>query len=714
MTTFTPTGIAAWDTVLVVAFWALAVLVLVGARYAFRLGVLLLTVVLAGSMTAALLGLAGLSWVVVSELRTETRARSLWVNVPSAVLGAAGMLSLRSPLGFGSASIIAGLAFVAAAHSALDQHRVAIRVFFGHGLSRRLLQGAFITLGLVVLGGAAGGLWARAAMNDGVSEVRRGVGMARHGEADDAAAAMVEARRSFDRADDRLGSWWVQPGRLVPVLGQHLALGSTLAEQGSRLSLSAQDALVLADLDSLRSDRGGLDLERVRGLVSPLERTEAALRAAVDELERSDSPWLVAPVDRQLDETVQEIDRALPGLHGASTAARLVPVLLGSERPRRYAVIFGTPAEARELGGIIGNVIEISAEDGQIAIASHLNDAELNAAGPGTLSDRSSYPARFLINRPETFTQNWSGMADFPSVARAVGDLYATMGGGPVDGVIYVDPFGLAAIMAMTGPVDLPELGRSLDADTIVSFLLYDQYALFDEKSERVDFLDRIAVETFNRLLTADLADPGALLGPLKEAVAQDRIRMATVDQQENLTLDQLGLLDPVPPPDGTDRLAVMHTNAGSDKLDAYLRRSVQYIVDLDPDTGSLAASVAVTLTNTVEPEGLPSYVTGLPSRAARAWLEQDAALRDDAASAAGYHRRWGTGAGRAATGIRLRALPHRGGRPAGRRSDRGVRPGRPGYARRRPLPVVDPHASTGPSRRCAHPGEPADGQCHR
>ena len=65
----------------------------------------------------------------------------------------------------------------------------------------------------------------------------------------------------------------------------------------------------------------------------------------------------------------------------------------------------------------------------------------------------------------------------------------------------------------------------------------------------------------------------------------------------------------PAPSPDG---LAVVSTNAGANKVDAYLRRAIDYEVVLDEPTGELRATATITLANDA-PDGLPSYAGGNP-----------------------------------------------------------------------------------------------------
>ena len=56
---------------------------------------------------------------------------------------------------------------------------------------------------------------------------------------------------------------------------------------------------------------------------------------------------------------------------------------------------------------------------------------------------------------------------DFPwHRASAVAELYPQSGGQQIDGVLSVDPAGLAAMMRYTGPIEVPELREPLTPRT--------------------------------------------------------------------------------------------------------------------------------------------------------------------------------------------------------------------------------------------------------
>ncbi len=52
-----------------------------------------------------------------------------------------------------------------------------------------------------------------------------------------------------------------------------------------------------------------------------------------------------------LDDFDESIDEHLPSLDNALTAIGMAPDMLGADGPRRYLLLFTTPAESQGLGG---------------------------------------------------------------------------------------------------------------------------------------------------------------------------------------------------------------------------------------------------------------------------------------------------------------------------------------------------------------------------
>ncbi len=598
-----PTGIVGWNHVLMVTFGAIAPLVMGWTPRWVWFGALAVT----GGFAAepAWLVVAALGMILAAALEVSN-VESQLARVAVGIAIVHGLLHLRPIGSFGVSAALAGLVLlVGLVTSLLPQRPTARRFVYTFG-------GAVVWF--VAIAAAAAGLTAVQARSDldaGSVLARQGLESARDGETDLAALQLADSSERLRRADERLRAWWVEPSRLIPIIGQHVDVARAASGPIADLVEASSLAIEFADVDRLKLTDGAVDLELVASMAEPLGRVKATMSEAIDALDSAESGWVLGPVRSQLTEARQELHAAYPDAVKAADATALLPGLLGADGPQNYLVMFATTAEARELGGILGSFVELEANDGSVRVVAGGSDADLNRAGPGVLADPSRYPRRFIANSPELFSQNWTGMPDVPRVAEAVGELYPSMGGEPIDGVVYIDPVGIAALLRLAGPVELAEIGLTVDADNVVEFLQVDQYRSFDDQGDRKSFLTTIATSTFDHLLSADLPSPrvlGDLLGP---AARGGHLQFATIDPAPHDFLASLHLLGAFPTPDGSDFLAVVHSNGSANKLDSFLHRTVGYRVRLDDD-GSVESSVEVTLRADV-PSGLPAYVTGTP-----------------------------------------------------------------------------------------------------
>ena len=81
-----------------------------------------------------------------------------------------------------------------------------------------------------------------------------------------------------------------------------------------------------------------------------------------------------------------------------------------------------------------------------------------------------------------------------------VAELYPQSGGVEVDGVVRIDPTGLARLLRLTGPVEVDGLPYPLDATNVEAFLEVEQYRLFDVAEERSDLLGQVGARVFEVL----------------------------------------------------------------------------------------------------------------------------------------------------------------------------------------------------------------------
>ncbi|MGA2521742.1 MAG: DUF4012 domain-containing protein [Acidimicrobiales bacterium] len=400
---------------------------------------------------------------------------------------------------------------------------------------------------------------------------------------------------------------------------QALAVGSSTAK--SLVTVAGQQAPLL-NYHLLRYHKGQIDLTRIGTMLAPAKVLAASLENATGRLDSVRSPWLVGPVRASLVTFDQKLDQAEASARLAITAIPVLPGLLGADGPQHYFVAFVSPSEARGLDGIIGAYGELTASDGHISLVASGPDQSLDSALPsdgGALTGLSEYLARYGGFDPGRYFQDVTFSPDFPTVANVIAQLYPQAGGEHIDGVLMIDPYALARLLSITGPVKVPGLPEPLSSANAADVLLKDQYlseAVTNAANQatRHDFLQNALHVTFQRLVNGTLPAPKALARALDPAVRAGRIALWSANRADLPLIDALHLGDAFPQADGEDLVSVSAQNAGANKIDAYLHQSIVDRVLENPTTGAVSATVTVSLRNDAPSSGLPPIVIDSPS----------------------------------------------------------------------------------------------------
>jgi hypothetical protein len=199
---------------------------------------------------------------------------------------------------------------------------------------------------------------------------------------------------------------------------------------------------------------------------------------------------------------------------------------------------------------------------------------------------------------------------DFPTVADLIAQLYPQSGGSDLDGVLFLDPYAIAALMAYTGPVTVSGLDQPITAETAAAFIVHDQYFLA-EGDARVSLVDAIGRTTIERLLSSALPSPVDIADTFRPLAAAGRLGVWSAHPDEQAALEQIGLADSFPQLAGGDGVAVTIDNAAANKIDQYLDIDAEYAVVDVTGEGERRATLTVTITNMAPAEGMPEYVIG-------------------------------------------------------------------------------------------------------
>jgi hypothetical protein len=625
-----PTGSSAIDVVLVVVAVALVVLCGSGTPWWIPLTTLGVATATSGSTVMIILGSVALA---VGGAIAATRDDGPLSNVM--LTGVAVNVLFRSDFGgsVGVSAVVGVIACAVVVVGAMVSSPTTVR------------RSAFAILGTVMVflivsavGLAVTGTGVRDDASAAVDEARAAVNLLGEGDYLAAADGFDAAATSFGRVGDGLSSPLAWPARMTPVIAQNLRAGVDLSASAATTLEEAASALRAVDPASLRVTDGAIDLDAIRRAELPLRRVQAALndlRATTNDVR---SVWLVGRLTAELDDLEIDFNSEEPRLQNAIDAVEVAPRLLGGEGDRRYLVLFTTPAEARGLGGFVGNYAELLLDDGAFRVVETGRRSDLEAVLAQQMAVCDDCPdefvqryGRFGFNSGESGTiagRAWSNVTmspHFPAVAEVASILYPASGGSRIDGVIVMDPYTVATLMRYGGPVDIPGLGVTVDADSAAQYILRDQYefAVAGANEQRIDALDTLATVVLARLQAGSLPEMATIASDFAPLISERRLLAWTRDSQEQALFDDIGLLGTMPAMGDDAGFALALSNAGGNKIDVFLERDVDVQVLGSASGRELVATVD--LLNTAPSSGLPAYVIGnlidLPSGTSRLFV---------------------------------------------------------------------------------------------
>lgn len=601
-----PTGITVFDVIYSALFGALVAIIGASCRRWAWLPLAGLATVLASTIWGHLLGAIALGIAMNGALRSSRRDR-----VTGAVVGAlsAQVLLRTADVGFfGLTAILVGIMVLVASASAYRTMRRRNR--------KRVRIAAGVVALFVVIATVGFALTVVAAVDDfdsATASSRTGLDAAIQGNQLNAARAWREANRSFRDADAKLSSPLGKLSYAVPVLSQHAQVVTDTTGSGIDITSEAAHAASVAPYRSLRSQDGSIDLDKIAKMVGPVAQTGWSLKRAKHNLDRTDSRWLISAASSPLSTYRAQLERAIPEADGALRALQTAPGLLGGDGTRHYLLLFANPAESRGMGGFIGAWAQLDATDGHLKLVRNGKMGELNDATDWRtrkITGEPEFLSRYSDLQPTRFIQNVSASPDFPTVARVAGQLYPQAGGEKVDGVFYVDPQALAALLKLTGPVEVAGIREKLTADNAANFLMNGQYEELPDVNDRTDQLSSAAKSTFEALTTRELPTIGAITKALSPMVKQRRLLFSVTDPAEERYLASIGMTGAFPQPAGNDLISFRTSNGSANKADFYLQQLTQYMVNYEPRSGHTTSSATVTLSNDGPTTG-PDYVLG-------------------------------------------------------------------------------------------------------
>jgi len=269
--------------------------------------------------------------------------------------------------------------------------------------------------------------------------------------------------------------------------------------------------------------------------------------------------------------------------------------ILGHYQKKRYLIVFQNNTEIRPTGGFMGSYALVDVKQGKIV------NLEIPGGGfydlQGSLRVKAVSPEPFHLINPVWEPQDANWFFDFPTSAEKIIWFYYKAGGPTVDGLITLNTFVLKDILAMTGPVDMPQYGRTITADNFIEEIQTVVEFEYDRQLNRPkQIIADLAPVLIERLFEFQESQYLGLTDILAKNLAEkDLLLYFTDDQTEKLVrdLDWAGQVKET----GKDYLAVVNTNIAGGKTDGVIRQKISHQAEIMPD-GSLIDTVRVARTH--------------------------------------------------------------------------------------------------------------------
>ena len=401
---------------------------------------------------------------------------------------------------------------------------------------------------------------------------------------------------------DRLGPL-LPISRFIPVVrSQVLAVetfqsaGVILADAGLRLADATQKVLDASTGDTPTS---GL-LDKLRIIDSSLSGGSQSLERAESKVAKLKGKWLVGPIASARDDLAKRLPSYARRATSASDGIHALIRFAGGDGSRRYLFLSQNPDEIRPTGGFIGTYGIVSATPEKLDLERfddihNFTGAHPNATVPGA---QAGSPFRFAQPPLPQTIANVNQLPDFERAAKLAVQLWNGSGEEKVDGVLSVTPSFLARILAVLGPVEVPDYGEVVDSGNLIArFDFYTEQLEVDPtlNTIRKGFVASLAEAVMQKVLAA----PSSQWQPLAKAIGQAfdaREAMAwTTDDQVVSALESRGWNNTLPQAEGDFFYNAEFSYAA--KIDRSLRREFTHHVELRAD-GSARITTTMVVSN--------------------------------------------------------------------------------------------------------------------
>jgi len=283
------------------------------------------------------------------------------------------------------------------------------------------------------------------------------------------------------------------------------------------------------------------------------------------------------------------VTNKLPMTKEYQTAAALADYVFKKDGTEKtFLILFQNNMEIRPGGGFIGAFGILKIKDGQIADLQIHDTSNFDARIPDAFI--APKPIQEKLNIVDWKFRDSNFSPDFKVDALKAEEFY-NLGNGQekFDGIIGITTNVLTSFLKVTGPVSLPGYPGTYGDENAIMQLEYQVEKGFDEqgisRGERKTVMNALGEEVLKKALALGKVDKLKLAGIIQEDLGKKDIQLYFKDADLQAKIDAVNWGGRVDENWNKDFLMLVDANLGAWKSDYFVKRSVEYTVDLRGET---------------------------------------------------------------------------------------------------------------------------------
>lgn len=375
--------------------------------------------------------------------------------------------------------------------------------------------------------------------------------------------------------------------KYMPVSNK-VSSGAYLLESGEHISKAGE--LVLSGVSPFLENKPDIYFEEDDKnvfLTEEIKNSRGKIEDAQEELIKAEealSKIKVTDLPKEVQGKTAELKNKLPVLvESSNTILKYFDaflMILGDDQAKKYLFIFQNNREARATGGFIGTYGVIDVDRGRVEKI--FVDGIYNPDGQMAEKIIPPKPIQKIDNTWHMRDSNW--FCDFPLSANKISWFYEKTGGPTVDGIITMTPTVIEKLLILTGPIEMPEYGISVDSNNFVEKTQYEvEFGYDKEENQPKKFLADLTPQILDKVFSLPQDKWPALLSILGESLKEKHILLFFKDDEAEDFVLKYNFGGAVLDTKG-DFLMIVNSNIGGHKTDFLMENKVYHHVRIEND----------------------------------------------------------------------------------------------------------------------------------